>query len=84
MLRLTYTITTVRIANMEVRKTQEIEWLTVNEAVEMLPATSQRSVQNWVKAGVFQGAVKLPNGRWRIPRESVEAVLKNNEVPGDG
>ncbi|MFC4155992.1 helix-turn-helix domain-containing protein [Corynebacterium marambiense] len=42
--------------------------------------TSKRSVQNWVKAGVLPGAMKLPNGQWRIP---LEAILRGEGGPAN-
>jgi hypothetical protein len=49
-------------------------WLTPAEAAAVLrldPYTIRRSLRE----GVFPGAVKLPDRFWRIPRQSVEAIL---------
>jgi len=37
---------------------------------------SQESVQRWCRKRLVPGATQLLNGQWRIPRSSVEALLK--------
>lgn len=37
---------------------------------------SQESVQRWCRKGLVPGARQLANRQWRIPRQSVEALMK--------
>jgi predicted site-specific integrase-resolvase len=49
------------------------EYLTPEQsAVRLRWAT--KTVYRWLKAGWFDGAVQLPNGRWRIPADTIDAV----------
>ena len=57
-------------------------WLTVQEAVNLLPEVSNRTLQAWLAAGKVEGAIQLPNGQWRIPIQSVAALL-GMEVTND-
>jgi len=55
--------------------TKDEKWYTTAEVSELIPGASQRSIQNWCKTGVFPGALRLPNGRWRIPASAVKEIL---------
>ena len=52
------------------------EFVTTQEAAALLPETSQRSIQNWAKAGRLPGAVQLPSGHWRIPVAALVELLE--------
>lgn len=34
----------------------------------------RKTVYRWIRAGWLEGAVQLPNGRWRIPADVVEGI----------
>lgn len=60
-------------------------WLTTGGVQEMLPEVTVRAVQKWLLEGRFEGALKTPGGKWRVPRSSVEKFLKEMEyVPDSG
>lgn len=54
-------------------------WLTSKEAAELLPNVSRCSVQAWAASGKIDGVVRLPSGRYRIPKSSLEELL--NGIP---
>lgn len=58
------------------------DFLTTREAADML-GVALRTVQLWVEAGTLS-AWKTAGGHRRIPRESVEAVLKRQASTGRG
>ncbi|WP_146128884.1 helix-turn-helix domain-containing protein [Corynebacterium sp. 13CS0277] len=60
------------------------DWFTPAEAARMLPSVRGRTVQNWAAKGMLKGAIQLPSGQWRIPREAVEAILRGEGGPSDG
>ena len=35
---------------------------------------ARKTVYRWLNAGWLDGAVQLPNGRWRIPQSTVRAL----------
>ena len=53
---------------------------TLHEVAYML-GVSYWTVYNWVKKGKLKG-VKMPSGRWRVPKSALEEFFK--EVFGEG
>lgn len=59
----------------------EVERLfTLSEVAYML-GVSYWTVYNWVREGRLKG-VKVPTGRWRVPRSALEEFFR--EVFGEG
>ena len=56
------------------------DFVTKQEAAKLLPETSQRSIQNWAKAGRLRGAIQLPSGHWRIPVAALVELIEGDET----
>lgn len=58
----------------------ETEWMTATEAANFIGFVQPRAFREWLLNGKIPGAERLPNQRWRIPRDSAIA-LRNNKGP---
>lgn len=53
-----------------------VAWLSPGEVGERIPGgLGGAAVRGWCRKGLLPGAVRLPNGHWRIPVSAVEAII---------
>jgi excisionase family DNA binding protein len=55
-------------------------WLDTAEVAAVLRLDTY-TVRRNLREGVIPGAIKLPGRLWRVPRESIEAILADQKTP---
>lgn len=55
----------------------ESGWLTPDEFGAAIPGgLGAAAVRKWARQGKIPGAIRLPNGRWKIPEAAVRELLE--------
>lgn len=53
-----------------------VTWLSPDQVGARIPGgLGGAAVRGWCRKGLLPGAVRLPNGHWRIPVSAVEAII---------
>lgn len=59
----------------------ETDWLSPDEFGDRIPGgLGGAAVRKWARAGKIPGALQLPNGRWQIPADAVNAILNGGQA----